>query len=722
MKISTGKILLITLLLTAITVATALYISFNQSKKVNTTFWNVTHTENVLFNAEKLLAAIAQSEMLAREFVLTNDDEYLSSFAESKTAIKNEFEKLRRNTIDNEIQQKRLDTLEKFTVASIATSDSIIAAHKTIQVEKKISPSSQKTHHDNMLTIKSLLGEVQQHEQKLLSERKNESSYAIANFRTLLFAAFTLLVILMIILVQKLRVEVTSDKETYRIMQYNTLLMDNVRDAVISTDKDLGIVSWNNIAEKISGWKEEEVKGKSLLSLIKTDLKDDIREGAIKKLQATGAWEGEITLEKKDGKKIHVSASSSAIWMPNGKIRGTVTIARDITARKELEAQLKRFNVTLGKQVEERKAEIKHVVERLVSSEKKYKQLFENNPLPMMMLSFPELNIIDANEAAISLYGFSKEIFLKKNIKDIQLSEDVLDFKDYIKDDISGYHGAGIWKHRKMNGNTISVEIFVHGMFVDGLKTKLILTHDVTQKVEAETKQKEYLEQIRLLTGHLQEVREEERKSVARDIHDELGQQLTVLKMEIAWMIRKLDEKDNNVKIKLTNLLETIDGTMKTVRRICAELRPNVLDDIGLGAAMEWHAKQFQEATGINVSFISFQENYEISTDIITALFRIFQESLTNVARHAEAQLVKVELKILNGFITMSISDDGKGFEMNQTDHKRTLGILGMKERSLTLGGEYTISSKPGKGTQVKVSIPIFETEQKMDILNKKIG
>lgn len=723
MKISTGKILLITLLLTAITVATALYISFNQSKKVNITFLNVTHAQNVLFNAEKLLAAISQSEVLAREFALTNNSEHLSFFEESKATIKNEFDKLRRNTIDNKLQQGRLDRLEKNITISIQSSDSIIAAYKASAVHRLASSSLQKQRFDNIYIIRSLLGDIQKEEQKLLNERKNESTDAFVNFRTLLFAAFTLLVILMIILVQKLRVEVIADKETYRIMQYNNMLMDNVRDAVISTDKHFNIVSWNTVAEKIFGWKEKEIKGRSLLSLAKTEMKgEELYAEAIKLIQNTGVWEGEITIEKKDGQLVPISASLSAIWMPNGKIRGTVTIARDITSRKHLEAQLKRFNITLGKQVEERKAEIKHVVERLVSSEKKYKQLFENNPLPMMMLNYPELSIVDANEAAELLYGFSKEMFIRKNFKDIQLSEDILNFKDYIKEDIAEYQDAGVWKHRKADGSIIFVEIFVHGLFVDGLKTKLILTHEVTQKIEAETRQKEYLEQIRMLTGHLQEVREEERKSVARDIHDELGQQLTVLKMEIAWMIRKLDEQEVGIKTKLTALLVTIDDTMKTVRRICAELRPTVLDDIGLVAAMEWHIKQFQTATGINVIFTGFQESPDLSAEIKTTLFRIFQESLTNVARHAEARAITVYLNILDGFIKMSISDNGKGFDMNLADQKRTLGILGMKERSLTLGGVYTINSKPGKGTQVTVSIPIFETERKMDILNKKTG
>lgn len=476
MKVSTGKILLITLLLTAITVAIALYISVNQSQKVNTTFLSVSHTQNVLFNSQKLLTAISQNEMLAREFILTNDEEYLNSFNESKASIKNEFEKLRRNTIENKVQQIRLDTLEKYIHASIAVSDSIIQAKKILNEEDKSLLIPKRNYADNIFNIESIIARVQDYEQKLLSERKNESVDAVSTFRTLLFAAFALLVILMVVLVQKLRVEVTSDRETYRIMQYNTLLMDNIRDAVISTDQDLNIVSWNNVAEKSLGWKEEEVKGKPLLSLVKQDQKEAVREGVIKRLLTGGAWEGEVNIERKTGQKATVWVSSSAIWTPGGKMRGTITIARDITSRKQLEAQLKLFNAKLGKQVEERKAEVKHVVERLVSSEKKYKQLFENNPLPMLMLSYPELGIIDANDTAVMQYGFPKEQLLRKSIKDVQLPEEVLDFKDYIKDDIAGYQDAGVWKHRKADGSIIFVEIFVHGMFVDGLKTKLVLT------------------------------------------------------------------------------------------------------------------------------------------------------------------------------------------------------------------------------------------------------
>jgi PAS domain S-box-containing protein len=340
----------------------------------------------------------------------------------------------------------------------------------------------------------------------------------------------------------------------------------------------------------------------------------------------------------------------------------------------------------------------------------------------MMMLSCPTLDITDVNEAAIAQYGFSKETFLKRNIKDIQVEEGLLDIQNCIKEDVNGYQDAGVWQHRKMNNEIITVEIFVSRMMIDGLKTKLVLAHDITEKAAAEKKQTAYLEQIRMLTGYLQEIREAERKNIAREIHDELGQQLTALKMEIAWIIKKLTANEKDIEHKFANLLATIDDTMTAVRRICAELRPTVLDDIGLEPAMEWHIQQFRQTTGIKVTMSSATKNLSLSTDIKTALFRIFQESLTNVARHANANTIEVSLNKENDCIALRIVDNGKGFDMAIADQKKTLGILGMKERCIALGGAYEINSKPGKGTTIKVCIPLMLSKEKSDMLNTKTG
>jgi two-component system sensor histidine kinase UhpB len=361
----------------------------------------------------------------------------------------------------------------------------------------------------------------------------------------------------------------------------------------------------------------------------------------------------------------------------------------------------------LGKQVENRTLEVKRVVDQLLASEKKYKLLFEHNPLPMWMMTMPEMNIADVNDAAMHHYGYSRNEFLKLNLRDIHPQPDVNVFLSYMRERSSGYHNAGVWRQYKKNRNIIFVEIYAYSMQLEGRDVRLVLSHDITQKIEAEKKLKRSIGEIRMLTGHLQEVREEERKNIARDIHDELGQQLTILKMDVAWIIKKLRNPDEVLTNQLKGLLDTIDGTIKSVRRMCSELRPALLDDLGLIAAMEWQAREFEKNTGIAVELTLPGEALRLVTEIKTGLFRIFQESLTNIARHAQAREVKVNLQEGDKTLVLDIRDDGKGFDTSLLNEKRTLGILGMEERSLMMGGKYVIESEPGKGTTVKVTVPL---------------
>src|SRR5690606_26238096 len=175
------------------------------------------------------------------------------------------------------------------------------------------------------------------------------------------------------------------------------------------------------------------------------------------------------------------------------------------------------------------------------------------------------------NDAATHHYGYTKSEFLNLNLRDIHPQSEVNAFLRYMKEEPPGYHNAGVWRQYKKNRSIIFVEIYTYSMRLEGRDIRLVLSHDITQKIEAEKKLKQSLGQIRMLSGHLQEVREEERKNIARDIHDELGQQLTVLKMDISWIIRKLQDPDSRLIIQLKGLLDTIDGTMKSVRRMCAE-------------------------------------------------------------------------------------------------------------------------------------------------------
>jgi PAS domain S-box-containing protein len=235
---------------------------------------------------------------------------------------------------------------------------------------------------------------------------------------------------------------------------------------------------------------------------------------------------------------------------------------------------------------------------------------------------------------------------------------------------------------------------------------------DVTEKRKIANEIIESRNELRALAAHIESVREEERIKIAREIHDELGQQLTGLKMDISWLRKRLTNVEENILLKLVEILELLDISIKTVRKISSDLRPGVLDDLGIIAALEWQSSEFEKRYGIPVQFNHNIEELLLPGQMATGLFRIYQESLTNVARHAEAKEVQASLNREIGEMTLKIVDNGKGFNPETSGTKKTLGLLGMKERTLMMGGEYDIMSEPGKGTIVKIKVP-FPTENK---------
>jgi signal transduction histidine kinase len=190
---------------------------------------------------------------------------------------------------------------------------------------------------------------------------------------------------------------------------------------------------------------------------------------------------------------------------------------------------------------------------------------------------------------------------------------------------------------------------------------------------------------------------------VAREIHDELGQALTAIKIDLSSVIRDLPE---DRKRKSESILKLVDQTIQSVRKISAELRPAILDALGPVAAVEWAAEEFETRTGTKCRLDLPQDGIVIDPETATALFRIFQETLTNVARHAGATEVSVRLANEDGNLTLEVRDNGKGIDAGQLSFGSSLGILGMRERALLLGGELDINGAPGKGTTIRVRIP----------------
>ncbi len=235
------------------------------------------------------------------------------------------------------------------------------------------------------------------------------------------------------------------------------------------------------------------------------------------------------------------------------------------------------------------------------------------------------------------------------------------------------------------------------------------------QRRRAEEQLRQSHEQLRALSVYLQSVREEERTRIAREVHDELGQALTSCKLDLSWIAHRLPPEPKSLLQKARQLSDGLDATIGTVRRISSELRPGVLDHLGLAAALEWQANEFQNRTGIKCEVRPNVREAALPQELNTAFFRIFQETLTNIIRHAGATRVSVTLKELAGRVVLQVKDNGRG--ISQTDlSSGSLGLLGMRERAALLGGDFKIRRTPKSGgTEVTVSIPTRRTRNPTD-------
>ena len=268
-------------------------------------------------------------------------------------------------------------------------------------------------------------------------------------------------------------------------------------------------------------------------------------------------------------------------------------------------------------------------------------------------------------------------------------------------------------------GEEVAIETLKNGATDYVLKTRLSRlipavhralreAQERSQRLRAEEQLRQSHQQLRALSVYLQSVREEERTRIAREVHDELGQALTGCKLDLSWIANRLPRDLKPLLDKTRQLSEHIDSTIQTVRRISSELRPGVLDYLGLAAALEWQANEFQNRTGIRCDVHASLREPVLAQELNTTLFRIFQETLTNIIRHAGATRVAVNLKEADGKILLQVRDNGRGISDAEQTSPGSMGLLGMRERAALLGGDFKITNPPrARGTQVTVSIPV---------------
>jgi PAS domain S-box-containing protein len=386
----------------------------------------------------------------------------------------------------------------------------------------------------------------------------------------------------------------------------------------------------------------------------------------------------------------YIAADGSTGWLQweslpwrnvDGEIGGLILFTQVITARKRAE-------------------------EALRASEERFAKIFHLSPFRMGILRIRDAVVLEVNDTWIRETEYSRDEVINQPIfKFLTSMEDSLvekirqllkTPKPVVDMEVSFTTKLG----REVIANTSAV------MFdLDCEPCYLWVANDITKRKHAE-------EALRALSARIRSTREEEGTRIAREIHDELGGVLTGLK----WDLEKIDNTlagstdgshISEIRERIGSMTGLIETTINTVRRIASELRPGVLDDLGLVAAIEWQIEQFQSRSGLTCHWINNASEIDLTRERATAVFRILQEILTNVLRHARATNLYVKLRRSKQFFELEVKDDGQGITESQLMNTQSLGLLGMKERALLVGGEVRITGKEGGGTTVVVRVPL---------------
>jgi PAS domain S-box-containing protein len=311
------------------------------------------------------------------------------------------------------------------------------------------------------------------------------------------------------------------------------------------------------------------------------------------------------------------------------------------------------------------------------------------------------------NPTAERLTGYSRKELLNMGLLDIVAESDRNGVLHRIAGREKGLVIQERYEHRIItkSGDERWMDTSAARTSFRGEPAVIVTTFDITARKRAE-------EQLRALSAKVQSTREQEGTRIAREIHDELGGALTGLKWDLEGIDSRLGDSNGDLNLldvrkRISTMTGLIEGTINTVRRISSELRPGLLDDLGLVAAIEWQGQQFHSRTGIEVHWETAIDNVDVGREVATAVFRIFQEVLTNVLRHSQASNVYVKLQTPDDHIELEVRDDGRGITEPEQRNTRSLGLLGMKERALLVGGEVTITGAEGKGTTVVVRVPV---------------
>jgi PAS domain S-box-containing protein len=497
-------------------------------------------------------------------------------------------------------------------------------------------------------------------------------------------------------------------------------------DPIIGMTTKGTVVSWNPAAEKLFGYTAHEMKGRLISELVPPDHSRQFKEILRRMGSGERVRQFETVCTQKDGDHIPVAMNVSPLVERDSGVTGGVAIVRDFTRRvRGREILIKRNRELLTF----------HRLSQIVLSPRSLYESYEEIVKEICSATgFPiaAIAILDDTRQTVAFHGLqlrrlrSSQIVLELPIEKTLSGFVVRTGKPIIEAHISEHPeyrsrvlrntraqtfvGFPMKVGQKIIGclnlaHTESVDISKEtAQWIEALANYVAM---LTERKRAEEELRNSQEQLRELSRWTQSAIEEERKRIAREIHDVLGQELSLLQLELELVQDRLPKGEKDLQDQVKSMTGLIDSSIRSVQKISTDLRPTLLDNLGLGAAVEWAVKHFQKRAKIRCYVSVDPPDLKLDPERSTALFRILQEALTNIVRHARASRVKVRLEKQENAVMLKVHDNGKGIPLNRITDSKSVGLTGMRERVHPWSGSVVISGKPGKGTGVVVTIPL---------------
>jgi len=470
-------------------------------------------------------------------------------------------------------------------------------------------------------------------------------------------------------------------------------IFESAMDGIVAIDADQRILMVNRAAEQMFGWTRTALLGKPVDVLVPIRLRDEHRLH-VERFARTGVTSRRMGAQMAlsalhaNGHEFPIEASISQHG--EGPARVLAVILRDVSARLHGEAML-------------------------ASSEARMRGILDS-AMDAIITVDDEQRVVAFNSAAEAMFGWQRGEALGQPLGAFIPHRFREDHGQHVRrfgesaTSSRRMAGARVVTGMRRNGEEFPIDASISQLMQNGRRFYTVILRDISELARTEAALRRSREELKELATAASSAREQEKSRIARELHDELAQALTALKMDISLVRHDQRNPEPELLSRLEKMNQQVDLTIAAMRRIAADLRPLTLDDLGLAAAVESLVEQFTKKTGVACELALSRSEIEMPPECATAVFRIVQEGLTNIARHAKARHAEVAIDATPVDVSISITDDGVGF-VPDSPRQNAYGLLGLRERAYLLGGEVEIRSSPGGGTRIDVRLPLSPAE-----------